>query len=196
MQAMAGTHRWTTRWGPTYVGRVASAFLVAGAAVAVLSPSAVTGAVFAIVAAFALAVVGAWIDLRERRIPDVVVVGVAGVVAGVVAAESVGGYGSTPLTSAAAGAVLFALPLFVAHSISPGALGFGDVKLGMALGAVLGLVDWRAGLLALCVASGATAAIGLVRRATHLPFGPGLVAGSAVALLVSLVDGGTVLPWR
>lgn len=68
-------------------------------------------------------------------------------------------------------------------------VGFGDVKLGLAL--ALLLADWRLALLALFLANliGSLLVIpgmllGRVSRKAHVPFGPLLIAGAAISLLV------------
>jgi leader peptidase (prepilin peptidase)/N-methyltransferase len=143
-------------------------------------PAAVAGALAAGAAAAA-------VDLRTCRLPNRLVAlsaGTAGL--GVVTATAQGS--AAPAVAACAGALGFAGPLLVAHLVAPAAIGFGDVKLAVALGLAVGLVDPRLGLLALCVASGITAVAGLVTRRSTLPLGPGLVLGATVVL------GGAVWP--
>jgi len=67
-------------------------------------------------------------------------------------------------------------------------IGFGDVKLGLALGLLL--VDWPLGLLALFLANliGCLIVIplmikGTLTRSSHVPFGPLLIAGAVIAQL-------------
>jgi leader peptidase (prepilin peptidase)/N-methyltransferase len=62
-------------------------------------------------------------------------------------------------------------------------MGFGDVKAGVVLGAALGTVDWRLGIVALTVAAGLGVVVGAIRRSATIPFGPFLVLGAALALL-------------
>jgi prepilin signal peptidase PulO-like enzyme (type II secretory pathway) len=64
-------------------------------------------------------------------------------------------------------------------------MGFGDVKAGIALGFALGLVHWQLALAALALATGLTAAIGLLARARTVPLGPGLVAAATLALVAA-----------
>src|SRR5262249_1622523 len=100
------------------------------------------------------------------------------------------------LRGLAAMAALYVLFLLLALA-SPGALGFGDVKLAGLLGLYLGYLD--AGRLAVGLATGvllgALAAVALVaaRRAgwrSELAYGPALLAGSVLAVGVGqpLVD--------
>lgn len=75
-------------------------------------------------------------------------------------------------------------------------VGFGDVKLGLALGVLLG--DWALALLALFLANLIGTLIvlplllsGRLQRDSHVPFGPLLIAGAAIALLF----GGIAVEW-
>lgn len=156
------------------VGRVTLAVAVTALAVVVGAP-AILGV--ALIAGSAAAIV----DVRTRRLPDSLVV-LAGL-PGVVEITILAGRGSPAVAAGAlVGALGFGGPLLVAHVVTPTAIGFGDVKLAMALGTAIGLVDPRLGVLALCVASGTAAALGVLRREATVPFGPGLVAGAAAAL--------------
>jgi leader peptidase (prepilin peptidase)/N-methyltransferase len=86
--------------------------------------------------------------------------------------------------------------MFLMHLASPSALGFGDVKLGAVLGAALGLIDPRLGLVALCVAAAVTSVVGLARHRESLPLGPGLVLGATIApVTFGVLDAG-VVTWR
>lgn len=75
-------------------------------------------------------------------------------------------------------------------------VGFGDVKLGLAL--ALLLADWRLAVLALFLANAIGSLLllpliflGKIKRQTHVPFGPLLVAGWAIAGLF----GGSLITW-
>ena len=75
-------------------------------------------------------------------------------------------------------------------------MGFGDVKLGAALGAGLGLVDPRTSVLALCLGSIATAAVGVARRRVSMPVAPGLVLGAAMSVGLAAALEERAWPWR
>ena len=88
--------------------------------------------------------------------------------------------------SAAMFAVYFLLAL-----ISPSSMGMGDVKLSLVIGLLLGwfgLTAWLIALLAAFVVGGLVAIVALVlRRVTlrgSIPFGPSMLAGAFIALLV------------
>ena len=131
----------------------------------------------------AIAACAGAIDARVRRIPDGWVVGTLAPTAVMLAIAASDRELAQAAAAVAAGAVVFALPMLFVHLWSPAALGFGDVKLAAALGAAIGLVEPRLGLIALCVASGLTAAVGVAGRRRSLPLAPGLVVGAAVALV-------------
>lgn len=88
-------------------------------------------------------------------------------------------------------AVLWAL-YAVQHLIAPGAIGWGDVKLAGVLGLYLGWLGsaaWWLGVLAGFVLGGLYA-IGLLvsrrgSRKTEIPFGPFMLAGTVVGILLS-----------
>lgn len=131
--------------------------------------------------AVALLVPAALIDHHERRLPDRIV-GPAAValLLGTILAPATGA--DLPIRSGIAGIIVFAGPLLLLHLISPSAMGFGDVKAAIVLGFALGLVHWQLALAALALATGITAAVGLLAGLESLAFGPGLVAAAAVAL--------------
>ncbi len=148
----------------------------------------------ALVAALAVCTVAAVVDTVSRRIPDRLVLASLVPVAIGLVLLGVAGDARVALLTVPAGAVLFALPLAVVHLIVPSAMGFGDVKLALALGAALGLVEWRLAIVALCLASGLTVAVAIARRRPTMPFAPGLVVGAALALVLPTLEG--PLPWR
>ena len=128
------------------------------------------------------------VDLRERLLPNRVLlpatVGAAALL--VVAAVRLGAW--PDLLRAAAGAVTLFCVLLALALLAPGQFGMGDVKLGALLGLYLGWLGWPA--LALGVLAGfavqAVAALVLLaaRRVglrSALPFGPALLLGTALA---------------
>lgn len=140
----------------------------------------------------------ALVDLDERRLPNRLVA-IAAALTAAVLALSVGVDLALGLDADVAGLLgdvgigigLMAGPLLVMHLASPAAMGFGDVKAAAVLGSGLGTVDAQLPLVALLLASAATAAWGLATRRRSLPFGPGLVVGSAWTLALSgVVVGG------
>jgi leader peptidase (prepilin peptidase)/N-methyltransferase len=131
--------------------------------------------------AVAVLVIAAVVDAAVRRLPNSVVLAAGSLFLAVLGVDIFRG---TPINalSVVAGIAAMAGPMLALHLVSPSAMGFGDVKAGVVLGAALGAVDASLALVALAAASGVTAIVGLVARRRTLPFGPGLVAMSAVAL--------------
>jgi leader peptidase (prepilin peptidase)/N-methyltransferase len=166
-----GRRAWLSAIGA--VPLVAACFAVYG-----LSSKAFLGALFVTVL-----VVVSIIDLEERRLPNVIVLPTFGIV--LVAHLVISPDRAVEWTVAAFGAALF---LFLPTILMPGAMGMGDFKLALLLGAMLG---WAVAT-AILVASvaGALAAIGvlLVRgsaaRKQAIPFGPFLALGGIVGLFV------------
>ncbi|MEO3754309.1 A24 family peptidase [Streptomyces sp. B6B3] len=133
----------------------------------------------------------ATVDRAVKRLPDVLTLPLAAALiaglAGCVPLPDAGGDWSRALW---AGAVL-SLVYFVLFLISPNAVGFGDVKLAVALGVALGWYGWDAvvfGTFAgFLLASGYALWLivrGLADRKSDVPLGPFLTAGALVALLL------------
>jgi leader peptidase (prepilin peptidase)/N-methyltransferase len=166
----------------------------------------VTGALFALVTvrfegswalpAFlvlcAAGVLLALIDLAHRLLPNRVVLPALG--AGAVlllAAAALDGNWAGLARAGTAAAVLFAVFLVLAL-LAPAGLAMGDVKLAAVLGLALGWVGWRAVVLggAAGFALQAVAALVLlaarrVGRKGELPFGPSMLVGAVLALLLA-----------
>jgi leader peptidase (prepilin peptidase) / N-methyltransferase len=140
-------------------------------------------------AAGAAVVLGA-VDLASHRLPDRVtypaaVVCVAALLADAAVLDSWGA-----LVRSLAAAVAAFVVSAGARSISPDALGFGDVKLLGLLGLLLGWFGWGVLLTGVFLGLLVGAVVSLVllatRRAgwrTALPFGPPLLVGAVLALL-------------
>ncbi len=138
----------------------------------------------------------AWIDAAARRLPDLLTApALAGTAVFLLAAAAAGGQwprlGRGLLGGG--GYAAFCLILFL---ISPSGMGPGDVKLAASLGTALAWLGW--GPLAAGVLAGfALAAIyglsllvrGRADRKTQLPFGPFMIAGTFLALLIAGLPG-------
>lgn len=126
------------------------------------------------------------IDIERRRLPDVWVVASLTALVAALSVEAVV-EGSTrsgaPLAALASGAVAMALPLLALHVVSPDAMGFGDVKAALVLGAAIGTVDWRLGAVALCLAASTGAIAGVLGRRRTIAFGPYLVFAAWTVVL-------------
>lgn len=134
-----------------------------------------------------------WFLLPDAATITLAVIGLG--IVGVTAAETQD-IGGTLLSAMGAVGVLGGL-YAVLYAVSKGRwVGFGDVKLGVALGLIL--VDWRLAAVALFMANfiGCLIVIPLlaakkVERTSHIPFGPLLIAGAIVTWFV----GWYILDW-
>lgn len=170
-----------------------------------VAPAAVTALVCAALAAatgtrpelavwLLLAPVGvllAVVDFRVQRLPDPLTLPFAAAalaLLGVVALvpEHAGTWTTALLGALALGAGYFALFL-----INPAGMGFGDVKLALGAGAVLGWYGWPtvmlgtfAGFLFGALYGGALVVARRAGRGTAIPFGPFLIAGALAGLLI------------
>ena len=105
---------------------------------------------------------------------------------------SVVSVGPAGLLGCSFAALSVAVPVGVVHSVTPAAMGFGDVKYAAALGAALGVVTTTSSdrllvaMLLLAVASGAALAYGVVRRRRSVPFGPCLLLGGGIATALAV----------
>ncbi|WP_217235290.1 A24 family peptidase [Streptomyces sp. AC555_RSS877] len=130
------------------------------------------------------------VDLRVQRLPDVLTLPLAGaalVLLGLVALvpEHAGSWPSAALGALALGAGYLVLWL-----ANPGGMGFGDVKLALGTGALLGWYGWGtvllgtlAGFLSGALYGGALVVARRAGRRTAIPFGPFLIAGAYLGLL-------------
>ncbi|MEU4653203.1 A24 family peptidase [Streptomyces sp. NPDC023723] len=131
------------------------------------------------------------VDVRVRRLPDLLTLPLAGaalVLLGLVALvpEHAGSWPTALLGTLALGAGYYAL-----FFLNPSGMAFGDVKLALGAGAVLGWYGWPTVLLGAFAGFllGALYGLGLLvtRRAgrgTQIAFGPFLLGGAFLGLLV------------
>jgi leader peptidase (prepilin peptidase)/N-methyltransferase len=130
------------------------------------------------------------VDLRVRRLPDVLTLPLAlaallllGLVTPV--PERAGDW-----TTALLGTLALGGGYFVLWIVNPDGMGFGDVKLALGAGALLGWYGWPtvmlgtlAGFLFGVLYGGALVVARRAGRRTAVPFGPFLLAGAYVGLL-------------
>lgn len=138
----------------------------------------------------------ALVDHRVHRLPDVLTLPLAAAIAALLGLAAVlpGAAGSWP--TALLGGLALGAAYFVLFLVNPSGMGFGDVKLALALGAALGWYGWSvlvvgafAGLL-----YGAVYGLGLVllRRAgrrSAIPLGPFMLGGAFTGLLLGASTG-------
>ena len=139
------------------------------------------------------------VDLREYRLPDVIVGPLTvAVVAGFGAVALIDGRGDAFARALEAGLAALA-GLGLLHLAFPAGMGFGDVKLAFVLGVATGWVSWGALALSLFLAATLGAVVGILGavvkgeaiRGRKLPFGPFLAAGTLLAAVI----GPSFLDW-
>ena len=177
---------------PLQTTRLACALLTAVAFAALVWRFGATWVLPALLAFAAAGAVLAVVDLAEKRLPNAVIVPTLVVVSVllVVASAGTGDWWSL-LWALGGGAAMFAV-YFILALISPASMGMGDVKLAAVVGMLLGWFGfsaWLIGLLAAFIVGGVIALVALaLRRVTlrgSIPFGPSMLAGALVAVLVA-----------
>ena len=121
------------------------------------------------------------VDIREHRLPDRWV-GFAGAVLAATTFAAWALAQPVDVSSSTVGVLVMTAPILALHLVSPGSMGFGDVKAAVVLGAAIGAADWRLALVALTLASGLGAAVGIAGRRRTIAFGPCLVLATSIAL--------------
>ncbi|MGH9225093.1 MAG: prepilin peptidase [Acidimicrobiales bacterium] len=139
---------------------------------------------------FAALVAVTVIDLQLQIIPNRIVYPTifAAVPLLAVAAAADGKWGA--LGRALVGASLAWLALFLIHLVSPGGMGFGDVRLSFVLGLFLGWLSYShvfvgmfLGFTLGAVVGGGLVVFRIRARSDHVPFGPFLAAGAILGVL-------------
>ncbi len=122
-------------------------------------------------------------DIRDLRLPNQLTLGGA---AAILAAALCCGRG----VGAVCGALALASVYLAVHLAAPAALGGGDVKLALGVGALTGALGAGVWILAALAAPLGTAAIGLSRAATGrcapIPHGPSMLVASLSAAALAV----------
>ncbi|MGR6972023.1 prepilin peptidase [Streptomyces cynarae] len=131
------------------------------------------------------------VDFRVQRLPDVLTLPLAGAAPALLGLAALAPEHAGRWRTALLGALVLGGAYFLLFLLNPHGLGFGDVKLAPGLGAVLGWYGWGTVVLGTFAGFlfGGLYGLGLVlaRRAgrrTTIPFGPFLIAGTFVGLLI------------
>lgn len=132
-----------------------------------------------------------FIDAEHMLLPRKVVYPLwLGVAVAIVAGAAASGDWRRAGVAAACGAIEGAV-LFAIHAISPGSLGFGDVRFGPAIAAALGWLGWRYAFLGFLAANLVGAVVGLAlmalgraSRKTPIPYGVFLSVGAVAAMVL------------
>ncbi|MDF5752382.1 A24 family peptidase [Spongiactinospora sp. TRM90649] len=131
----------------------------------------------------------ALIDVADLRLPDDLTIPAYAVVTALLTVAGRADHRYDDLLRAGLGAVALAAFYLLLFLIRPAALGLGDVKLALPLGAALGWAGWEALLAGVVVTHACAALYGLALlasrradRATELPFGPFMILGALAAI--------------
>jgi leader peptidase (prepilin peptidase)/N-methyltransferase len=120
-------------------------------------------------------------DFRHRRLPDALTLPAYPVAAALLVTA-----GAEVAIRALVGALVFGIGHLAVRVAAPQALGGGDVKLAVPLGAVLGAVSYAALPLGALLASGFTLVVAMTRPRCGIPHGPGLLAATWLLAVFSL----------
>ncbi|WP_405517773.1 prepilin peptidase [Streptomyces canus] len=131
------------------------------------------------------------IDLRVRRLPDPLTLPLAAAALALLGAVSLVPEHAGNWLNSLFGALALGVGYWVLWRINPGGMGFGDVKLALGAGAVLGWYGWDtvllgtfAGFLLGALYGGVLVLVGRAGRKTAIPFGPFLITGAYAGLLI------------
>ncbi|MBB5927171.1 prepilin peptidase [Streptomyces echinatus] len=131
------------------------------------------------------------VDFRVRRLPDPLTLPLAATALALLGLTALLPEHAGHWRTALYGALALGAGYYLLYRINPGGMGFGDVKLAVGAGAVLGWYGWPTVLLGTFAAFLLGALYGgalvLARRAdrkTAVPFGPFLLTGTLIGLLI------------
>lgn len=130
------------------------------------------------------------VDLRVRRLPDPLTLPLAGAALALLGLIALVPEHAGEWTTAVLGALALGAGYCVLFLINPAGMGFGDVKLALSAGAVLGWYGWPtvmlgtfAGFLLGALYGGALVVARRAGRRTAIAFGPFLIAGAFLGVL-------------
>ena len=131
------------------------------------------------------------VDLRVRRLPDPLTLPLAAAALALLGLVALVPEHAGSWPNALSGALALGAGYWVLWRINPGGMGFGDVKLALGAGAVLGWYGWDtvllgtfAGFLLGALWGGLLVIARKAGRKTVIPFGPFLIAGAYAGLLI------------
>ncbi|MBP5937678.1 prepilin peptidase [Streptomyces acidiscabies] len=130
------------------------------------------------------------VDVRVRRLPDPLTWGLAVAAPALLGVAALVPDHAGEWTTALLGAVVLGAAILVLHLLNPEGMGYGDAKLAVGLGAVLGWYGWDTVLLGafagFALGAGYGGVLAVVRRSgrgTTIAFGPFLIAGAVLGVV-------------
>ncbi|WP_432028707.1 prepilin peptidase [Streptomyces sp. 1222.5] len=169
--------------------RLASATVLVCAALATATGTRPELAVWLLLAP--VGVLLAAVDFRVQRLPDPLTLPLAAAALALLGLAAVLPEHAGHWLTALYGALALGGGYYLLYRINPAGMGFGDVKLAVGMGAVLGWYGWPtvllgtfAGFLLGALYGGALVVARRAGRKSAIPFGPFLMAGALAGLLV------------
>lgn len=133
-----------------------------------------------------------YIDAAVKRLPNLLTGSALAGTAGLLLIASAAGDHWSVLGRCLLGGVAFAAFCFALLLISPSGMGLGDVKLAASLGTALAWLSWTAliagifaGFLLAAIYGAALLMRGRANRKTQIPFGPFMIVGTFLVLLIA-----------
>ncbi|MET8804781.1 A24 family peptidase [Streptomyces sp. NPDC004546] len=131
------------------------------------------------------------VDFRVQRLPDPLTLSLAASALALLGLAALLPEHAGHWLTALYGALALGAGYYALYRINPAGMGFGDVKLAVGMGAVLGWYGWStvllgafAGFLLGALYGAALVAVRRAGRKTTIPFGPFLLAGALAGLLI------------
>ncbi|MDQ0992374.1 A24 family peptidase [Streptomyces sp. V3I7] len=131
------------------------------------------------------------VDFRVQRLPDPLTLPLAAAALGLLALAALAPEHAGTWLTALYGALALGGGYYLLFRINPAGMGFGDVKLALGMGAVLGWYGWPtvmlgtfAGFLFGALYGGALVVARRAGRKSAIPFGPFLAAGALAGVLI------------
>ncbi|MEV5148430.1 A24 family peptidase [Streptomyces sp. NPDC052727] len=131
------------------------------------------------------------VDFRVQRLPDPLTLPLAATALALLGLAALLPEHAGHWRTALYGALALGAGYYLLYRVNPGGMGFGDVKLAVGMGAVLGWYGWPtvllgtfAGFLLGALYGGALVLARRAGRKTAVPFGPFLLAGALTGLLI------------
>ncbi|MFI9254874.1 prepilin peptidase [Streptomyces sp. NPDC053069] len=131
------------------------------------------------------------VDLRVQRLPDPLTLPLAAAALALLGLAALLPEHAGHWLTALYGALALGAGYYALYRINPAGMGFGDVKLAVGMGVVLGWYGWStvllgafAGFLFGALYGGALVVVRRAGRKSAIPFGPFLLAGALTGLLI------------